>query len=79
MREKNEFGDDYSAEQTKIINHGFYYTNDGWKTVKTGLGKHITTTRKQVHIKKTTVLSHIRLSVTSFLEMSSEFIILQVL
>lgn len=41
MREKNEFGDDYSAEQTKIINHGFYYTNDGWKTVKTGLGKYI--------------------------------------
>ena len=40
-REKNEFGDDYSAEQTKIINHGFYYTNDGWKTVKTGLGKYI--------------------------------------
>ncbi len=41
MREKNEFGDDYSAEQTKIINHGFYYTNDGWKTVQTGLGKYI--------------------------------------
>ena len=41
IREKNEFGDDYSAEQTKIINHGFYYTNDGWKTVKTGLGKYI--------------------------------------
>lgn len=41
MREKNEFGDDYGAEQTKIINHGFYYTNDGWKTVKTGLGKYI--------------------------------------
>lgn len=41
MREKNEFGDDYSAEQTKIINHGFYYTNDRWKTVKTGLGKYI--------------------------------------
>ena len=41
MREKNEFGDDYSSEQTKIINHGFYYTNDGWKTVQTGLGKYI--------------------------------------
>ena len=41
MREKNEFGDDYSVEQTKIINHGFYYTNDGWKTVQTGLGKYI--------------------------------------
>lgn len=38
---KNEFGDDYSSEQTKIINHGFYYTNDGWKTVQTGLGKYI--------------------------------------
>ena len=41
MREKNEFGDDYRSEQTKIINHGFYYTNDGWKTVQTGLGKYI--------------------------------------
>ena len=41
MREKNEFGDDYSSEQTKIINHGFYYTNDGWKSVQTGLGKYI--------------------------------------
>ena len=41
MREKNEFGDDYSSEQTKIINHGFYYTNDSWKTVQTGLGKYI--------------------------------------
>ena len=38
---KIEFGDDYSSEQTKIINHGFYYTNDGWKTVQTGLGKYI--------------------------------------
>ena len=41
MREKNEFGDDYSNEQVKIINHGFYYTNDNWKTVQTGLGKFI--------------------------------------
>lgn len=41
MREKNEFGDDYSSEQTKIINHGFYYTNDNWKTVQTGLGKYV--------------------------------------
>lgn len=41
MREKNEYGDDYSNEQIKIINHGFYYTNDNWKTVQTGLGKFI--------------------------------------
>lgn len=39
MREKNEFGDGYSMEQTKVINHGIYYTNDNWKTVQTGLGK----------------------------------------
>lgn len=39
MRAKNEFGDDYSDEQVKIINHGFYYTNDNWKTVQTGLGR----------------------------------------
>lgn len=39
MREKNEFGDGYSMEQTKVINHGIYYTTDNWKTVQTGLGK----------------------------------------
>ena len=39
MRAKNDFGDGYSMEQTKVINHGIYYTNDNWKTVQTGLGK----------------------------------------
>jgi len=39
MREKNEYGDDYNDEQTKIINYGLYYTKDNWKTVETGLGK----------------------------------------
>lgn len=41
MREKNEYGDSYSPEQVKIINHGLYYTNDNWRTVQTGLGKYI--------------------------------------
>lgn len=41
MREKNEFGEDYSDEQTKIINQGLYFTTDNWKTVKTGLGKYV--------------------------------------
>jgi hypothetical protein len=41
MREKNEYGNDYSNEQIKIINHGFYYTSDNWATVKTGMGKFI--------------------------------------
>ena len=41
MRAQNEFDDDYNAEQVKIINHGLYYTNDNWRTVKTGLGKFI--------------------------------------
>lgn len=41
MREKNEYGDDYNDEQTKIINYGLYYTKDNWKTVETGLGKFI--------------------------------------
>lgn len=39
IREKNEFGDDYSPEQTKIINFGVYITDDNWKTSKTGIGK----------------------------------------
>lgn len=41
MREKNEYGDNYNDEQTKIINYGLYYTKDNWKTVETGLGKFI--------------------------------------
>lgn len=41
MRERNDNDDDYNAEQVKIINHGFYYTNDNWRTVQTGLGKFI--------------------------------------
>lgn len=39
MREKNEYGDDYSLEQTKVINHGIYYTNDGWESVEAALGR----------------------------------------
>ena len=52
MREKNEFGDDYSNEQVKIINHGFYYTNDNWKTVQTGLESLFITTRSLVRIRR---------------------------
>lgn len=39
LRERNDFDDAYNAEQVKIINHGFYYTNDNWRTVQTALGK----------------------------------------
>ena len=39
MRRKNDYGEDYFGEQVKIINHGFYFTSDNWKTVKTGLGR----------------------------------------
>lgn len=31
--------DGYSDEQIKIISHGVYVTNDGWKTAKAGLGR----------------------------------------
>ena len=41
MRARNEYDDDYSQEQVKIINHGLYYTNDNWRTVQAGIGKFI--------------------------------------
>ena len=41
MRKQNDFDDAYGDEQIKIINHGMYYTNDGWDTVSTGLGHFI--------------------------------------
>lgn len=41
MRAKDDFGVGYSDEQVKILNKGIYYTNDGWKTVNTGLGHFI--------------------------------------
>lgn len=41
MRKQNDFDDNYGDEQVKIINHGMYYTNDGWETVSTGLGHFI--------------------------------------
>ena len=41
MRAKDDFNTGYSDEQVKILNKGFYYTNDGWKTVNTGLGHFI--------------------------------------
>lgn len=41
MRKQNDFDDNYGDEQIKIINHGMYYTNDGWDTVSTGLGHFI--------------------------------------
>jgi hypothetical protein len=41
MRKQNDFDDNYGDEQVKIINHGMYYTSDGWDTVSTGLGHFI--------------------------------------
>lgn len=41
MRAKNDFDDDYSPEQIKLLNKGIYYTNDDWETVKAGLGHFI--------------------------------------
>lgn len=41
MRSLNDFGDEYSDNQVKLINNGIYYTNDNWETVKAGLGKFI--------------------------------------
>lgn len=38
MRAKNDFDDEYSPEQIKLLNKGIYYTNDDWETVKAGLG-----------------------------------------
>ena len=38
MRRKDDFGDEYSLEQVKIINQGLYYTQDGWRSVSTGIG-----------------------------------------
>ena len=40
-RGKNDFDDDYSSEQVKLLNKGIYYTNDDWETVKAGLGHFI--------------------------------------
>ena len=39
MRRSLDFEDGYSMEQTKMINAGIYYTTDGWRTVKAGLGR----------------------------------------
>lgn len=38
LREYDPMTDSYSDKQVKIINHGLYYTNDGWKTSKAGIG-----------------------------------------
>lgn len=39
MRRKDDFSDNYSLEQVKIINSGLYYTNDRWATAKAGIGR----------------------------------------
>lgn len=38
MRRKDDFGEEYSLEQVKIINQGLYYTMDNWRSVSTGIG-----------------------------------------
>ena len=38
-REFNDILNDYNPCQLKIINHGLYITNDGWKTAKVGVGQ----------------------------------------
>ena len=38
-REFNDILNDYNPCQLKIINHGLYITNDGWKTAKAGVGQ----------------------------------------
>ena len=38
-REFNDILNDYNPYQLKIINHGLYITNDGWKTAKAGVGQ----------------------------------------
>lgn len=38
-REFNDILNDYNPCQLKIINHGLYITNDGWKTAKAGIGQ----------------------------------------
>lgn len=38
-REFNDILNDYNQCQLKIINHGLYITNDGWKTAKAGVGQ----------------------------------------
>lgn len=38
MRSKKDLEDEYEDEQVKLLNKGIYYTNDGWQTVKAGLG-----------------------------------------
>lgn len=38
MRKQNDLGGGYESEQVKIINHGLYFTDDGWESVKTGIG-----------------------------------------
>lgn len=38
LREYDPMTDTYADKQVKIINHGLYYTNDGWKTSKAGIG-----------------------------------------
>ena len=41
MRRKNDFDDDYSPEQTRIINNGLYYTTDNWATTSSAIGKFV--------------------------------------
>ena len=38
-REFNDILNDYNPCQLKVINHGLYITNDGWKTAKAGVGQ----------------------------------------
>lgn len=38
-REFNDILNDYNPCQLKLINHGLYITNDGWKTAKAGVGQ----------------------------------------
>lgn len=42
-RHYDEVTDSYDDSQIRIINNGIYYTNDGWETVSSGLGKFIYT------------------------------------
>lgn len=41
MRRQNDFDEEYSLEQTKMINAGLYYTDDGWRTAKAGIGRFV--------------------------------------
>ena len=39
LREQLPYLDEYSPNQTKIINKGLFITNDNWQTAKAGIGK----------------------------------------